>query len=125
MANTYDFYKPNMESEYPVVDGPSSVTTYLTALDESFKAYQRKVQEGASREGADPKSIKSVKLSDFDYSVFHSPYGKLVQKAYGRIVSLFLPYNRKATQRSFRRHTTTSSPILPPPLTETSPLSSD
>lgn len=91
MANTYDFYKPNMESEYPVVYGPSSVKTYLTALDESFKAYERKVQDGASREGADPKSIRSVKLSDFDYSVFHSPYGKLVQKAYGRIVSYPLP----------------------------------
>lgn len=95
MANTYDFYKPRMESEYPVVDGPSSVTTYITALDESFKAYQRKVQEGSSRDvpppyanGANGKAsaTKSVKLSDFDYSVFHSPYGKLVQKAYGRLV---------------------------------------
>ena len=33
MSNTYDFYKPNLSSEYPEVDGPVSVVTYVAALD--------------------------------------------------------------------------------------------
>jgi hydroxymethylglutaryl-CoA synthase len=32
MANTYDFYKPQLSSEYPEVDGPVSVVTYILPM---------------------------------------------------------------------------------------------
>lgn len=95
MANTYDFYKPVLDSEYPEVDGPLTLTTYLTALDASYarfrektaKAAQRvqpaKVEANSSGKKADPKSIFS--LDNVDYPVFHSPYGKFVQKSHARL----------------------------------------
>lgn len=33
MEHAYDFYKPNLSSEYPTVDGKLSVTCYYRALD--------------------------------------------------------------------------------------------
>lgn len=95
MSNTYDFYKPQMDSEYPVVDGPLSISTYITALDNSYSRYREKAaklkakQTGQDAQAnghteADPKA--AVSLADFDFSVFHSPYGKLVQKGHARLV---------------------------------------
>lgn len=37
MSHEYDFYKPQMKSEYPTVDGKLSVNSFLTALDECYK----------------------------------------------------------------------------------------
>ncbi|KAB5589515.1 Zinc metalloprotease [Ceratobasidium theobromae] len=85
MANYYDFYKPNLSSEYPLVDGPGSIMTYLQALDycyESFKA--KSLQASASRSLGNIE--QSISLADFDYHIFHSPYGKLVQKGYTRLL---------------------------------------
>lgn len=113
MANTYDFYKPKLDSEYPEVDGPLSITTYLTALDESYARYREKTAKARklnklsalagynghngetngngnaneNGEAYDPKS--EVSLANFDFHVFHSPYGKLVQKGHARLVSIF------------------------------------
>ncbi|KZV72426.1 hydroxymethylglutaryl-coenzyme A synthase C-terminal [Peniophora sp. CONT] len=90
MSNTYDFYKPKLDSEYPVVDGPLSVTSYIAALDGSYKAYREKIgkkvypKHSPAPEGVDPKSAFS--LADVDYNVFHSPYGKQVQKAHARLL---------------------------------------
>lgn len=42
MQHAYDFYKPNMDSEYPVVDGKLSVKCYLHALDKCYQAYTEK-----------------------------------------------------------------------------------
>jgi len=92
MANTYDFYKPQLDSEYPQVDGPLSITTYLGALDQSYARYREKwarmqkpnYMGGVEEDGYDPKSDTS--LSDFDYRIFHSPYGKLVQKGHARLM---------------------------------------
>ncbi|KIJ89909.1 hypothetical protein K443DRAFT_117364 [Laccaria amethystina LaAM-08-1] len=36
ICNTYDFYKPNLSSEYPVVDGPVSIVTCVAALDGAY-----------------------------------------------------------------------------------------
>jgi hydroxymethylglutaryl-CoA synthase len=33
MDHVYDFYKPNVQNEYPIVDGKLSIDTYLNALD--------------------------------------------------------------------------------------------
>ena len=42
MQHAYDFYKPNLMSEYPVVDGKLSVECYLSALDQCYKVFRQK-----------------------------------------------------------------------------------
>ncbi|CAI8589241.1 unnamed protein product [Vicia faba] len=77
MAHVYDFYKPDLASEYPVVDGKLSQTCYLMALDTCYKNFCQKYEK---HEG------KPFSLSDAGYYVFHSPYNKLVQKSFARLV---------------------------------------
>jgi hydroxymethylglutaryl-CoA synthase len=94
MANTYDFYKPKLDSEYPEVDGPLSITSYVSALDASYACFRekhakaKKAAANGSANGhaqsADAKAAFSV--ADIDYPCFHSPYGKLVQKGHARLV---------------------------------------
>ncbi|KAF8413089.1 hypothetical protein HHK36_001065 [Tetracentron sinense] len=76
MSHVYDFYKPNLASEYPVVDGKLSQTCYLMALDSCYKRFCNKFEK---LEG------KPFSLSDADSFVFHSPYNKLVQKSFARL----------------------------------------
>ncbi|TFK64091.1 hydroxymethylglutaryl-CoA synthase [Pluteus cervinus] len=94
MANTYDFYKPNLSSEYPEVDGPVSVVTYIAALDAAYSRYREKVARitkraslnghVATEKPSDPKAAFS--LEDIDYALFHSPYGKQAVKGHGRML---------------------------------------
>ncbi|KAK8482021.1 hypothetical protein V6N11_071048 [Hibiscus sabdariffa] len=111
MSHVYDFYKPNLASEYPskptgcllnfstfmgnnclrqcchhVVDGKLSQTCYLFALDTCYKYFCHKYEK---LEG------KQFSLSDADYFVFHSPYNKLVQKSFARL--LFNDFMRNAS----------------------------
>lgn len=91
MANTYDFYKPKLESEYPEVDGPLSITAYVSAIDAAYTAYRRKhakAKKTAGLNGDAATSLAAFSLDDVDYPVFHSPYGKMVQKAHARLVRL-------------------------------------
>lgn len=44
MRHVYDFYKPNLSSEYPVVDGQLSIKCYLSALDSCYQKYCKKVK---------------------------------------------------------------------------------
>lgn len=76
MAHVYDFYKPNLASEYPVVDGKLSQTCYLMALDSCYKRYSSRYEKWEK---------KSFSISDVDYFAFHSPYNKLVQKSFARL----------------------------------------
>jgi len=69
--NVYDFYKPNMISEYPVVDGKLSNECYSRALDKCYHYFN-------CEDGRD--------ILLFDYSIFHAPYGKLVKKCYERLL---------------------------------------
>ncbi|KAG8221044.1 hydroxymethylglutaryl-coenzyme A synthase C terminal-domain-containing protein [Butyriboletus roseoflavus] len=89
MTNTYDFYKPKLDSEYPEVDGPVSVTTYISALDASYARFREKTARTKKllhvNGHANSKSEKGFSLDDVDYAVFHAPYGKQVQKAFGRL----------------------------------------
>ncbi|KAL4617632.1 hydroxymethylglutaryl-CoA synthase, cytoplasmic-like [Arapaima gigas] len=82
MQHAYDFYKPDMESEYPVVDGKLSIQCYLSALDRCYTVYRNKVHSQWQKEGID----KRFKMDDFGYMIFHSPYCKLVQKSLARLV---------------------------------------
>nr|GMD98196.1 hydroxymethylglutaryl-CoA synthase-like [Ipomoea batatas] len=77
MAHVYDFYKPILDSEYPVVDGKLSQTCYLMALDSCYKTLCSKYEK---LEG------KPFSVADADYFVFHSPYNKLVQKSFARLI---------------------------------------
>ena len=43
MTHAYDFYKPDMVSEYPVVDGKQSIECYLSALDRCYSVYRSKI----------------------------------------------------------------------------------
>jgi hydroxymethylglutaryl-CoA synthase len=77
MEHVYDFYKPNLDSEYPVVDGKLSVECYLRAVDNCYARYRDRFEK---QEG------KKFDLSQVDYVVFHAPYNKLVQKSLSRLV---------------------------------------
>uniref|UniRef100_A0A7C9DCJ0 Hydroxymethylglutaryl-CoA synthase n=1 Tax=Opuntia streptacantha TaxID=393608 RepID=A0A7C9DCJ0_OPUST len=77
MAHAYDFYKPNLASEYPVVDGKLSQTCYLMAVDSCYKQFCSKYEK---------LEAKPFSISDVDYVVFHSPYNKLVQKSFARLM---------------------------------------
>lgn len=97
MQHAYDFYKPDLTSEYPYVDGHYSVNCYSEALDASYRAYNKREAlllskangtnghtngNGVAAEGTVPKTP----LDRFDYLAFHSPTCKLVQKSYARLL---------------------------------------
>ncbi|KAJ7781976.1 hydroxymethylglutaryl-coenzyme A synthase N terminal-domain-containing protein [Mycena maculata] len=89
MADTYDFYKPNLSSEYPEVDGPVSVVTYIQALDNAYSAYKAKalrVAKKAANGHANGDIAAPFSLEDVDYALFHSPYGKQAIKGHGRML---------------------------------------
>ena len=77
-AHEYDFYKPNLNSSYPVVNGHVSNSCYLNALDSCFNQYKKKIN------GGDWRPIKDDHAPD--YWIFHAPYNKLVKKSFGRIL---------------------------------------
>lgn len=77
MENVYDFYKPELASEYPEVDGPLTIECYFRALDKCYARYSEKM--------AKKLGVENPSLENFDYLCFHSPYTKLVQKSFGRL----------------------------------------
>ena len=78
MENVWDFYKPNKDVEYPTVDGQLSNACYLRALDFCYRGYAAKY--------AKQNNGKAWDLSLADFVCFHSPYNKLVQKSFGRML---------------------------------------
>lgn len=81
MRHTYDFYKPDLSSEYPTVDGKLSIQCYLSALDNCYQLYCNKAEKLQNI------SIKNlITLDNFDAVLFHSPYCKLVQKSLARLM---------------------------------------
>nr|NVI74331.1 HMG coenzyme A synthase [Cucujiformia] len=70
MRHVYDFYKPDLSSEYPLVDSKLSIECYLSALD---KCYQSYCDKAGSLYG------RKIDLAFFDSVLFHTPYCKLVQ----------------------------------------------
>ncbi|QMW48456.1 hypothetical protein G4B11_011974 [Aspergillus flavus] len=87
MKHVYDFYKADLKSEYPLVDGHFSNTCYLQALDNCYQRYRSKKLAKTSGElNGVSTSNKSSFLDTFDYMVFHAPNCKLVAKGYGRML---------------------------------------
>ena len=74
MKHAYDFYKPDLSSEYPTVDGKLSIQCYLSALDNCYQLYHNKHQR-----------LRPEASVNFDAIVFHTPYCKLVQKSLARL----------------------------------------
>nr|NVI74314.1 HMG coenzyme A synthase [Cucujiformia] len=70
MRHVYDFYKPDLSSEYPAVDSKLSIECYLSALDKCYQLYCDKAAKLFNRK---------IDLSFFDSVLFHTPYCKLVQ----------------------------------------------
>ncbi|KAK4241737.1 hydroxymethylglutaryl-CoA synthase [Achaetomium macrosporum] len=93
MQHAYDFYKPDLTSEYPYVDGHFSLTCYTKALDAAYRAYckrEAKFTNGANGHangnGAAEGALPKTPLDRFDYLAFHAPNCKLVAKSYGRLL---------------------------------------
>lgn len=68
--HAYDFYKPNMGSEYPTVDGVLSNACYTRAIAACYDRFRDRID------------------SRFDYALLHAPYGKLVRKAFHQVYAL-------------------------------------
>jgi hydroxymethylglutaryl-CoA synthase len=101
MANTYDFYKPNLSSEYPEVDGPVSVVTYVAALDAAYATFREKTAKAAKRAQLNGHAVEKpadagFSLEDVDYAIFHSPYGKQAVKGHARLMFSDFIANPKA-----------------------------
>ena len=89
MQHAYDFYKPDLTSEYPVVDGHFSVNCYTEAVDACYKAYNEReasLQKSGIANGVHDAAKDATPLDRFDHVLFHSPTCKLVAKSYARLL---------------------------------------
>ena len=77
MEDAYDFYKPHLMSEYPVVDGHHSNSCYFRSLDKCFEVLGNKTLLNTG---------KKFDMRNYDHILFHQPYQKLVKKSYGRML---------------------------------------
>lgn len=102
ITHAYDFFKPDLASEYPVVDGQFSLKCYTEAVDACYKAYAareqtlKKTQNGTN--GVETDDSKTP-LDRFDYILYHAPTCKLVQKSFGRM--LYNDYLTNPTHPAF------------------------
>ncbi|SPO04319.1 probable hydroxymethylglutaryl-CoA synthase [Cephalotrichum gorgonifer] len=80
MTHAYDFYKPDLKAEYPLVNGHESLRCYIGALDKCYGRLRERVEK--SGQGPDEGGL----LNFFDYMAFHTPNCKLVSKSYGRLL---------------------------------------
>jgi len=91
MAHAYDFYKPNLNSLYPIVDGQLSVKCFTSALDTCYAQYCMKSQMNHESHSQHPHThattltSREVNLSTFAAVLFHTPYVKLAQKSLARL----------------------------------------
>ncbi|TGZ71826.1 hypothetical protein CRM22_002434 [Opisthorchis felineus] len=89
VQHKYDFYKPDMSSEYPTVDGHLSLQCYRDALIQCYRKYKRRVWTKNQLPVVVSAPLKKPGLSslhNIDYLCFHSPFTRLVRKAYGWLV---------------------------------------
>jgi len=92
IKHAYDFYKPDLTSEYPVVDGHFSQSCYIEAIDACYKAYNQREQTlqkaangNANGANGEHKSVEAP-MDRFDFMAFHAPNCKLVNKSYARLL---------------------------------------
>lgn len=78
MGDTYDFFKPRVDDEYPEVRGQETVDTFVHAMDECYAKYC----ERASHRDERPFDVSQ----GADYCVFHAPFNKMVRKSLAWLV---------------------------------------
>eukprot|EP00871_Galdieria_phlegrea_P005614 jgi/Galph1/6053/GphlegSOOS_G4645.1 len=78
MSNTYDFYKPNLSSEYPTVNGAKTISCYLHALDTCYSKFVQRAETYTKKQ--------KISLRDIDFIAFHAPFHKMVQKSFARLL---------------------------------------
>lgn len=87
ITHAYDFYKPDLTSEYPVVDGHFSIKCYTQAVDACYKAYNAREKSLQAKNGTNGTvSDDKTPLDRFDHVIFHAPTCKLVTKSYARML---------------------------------------
>jgi len=89
ITHAYDFYKPDLTSEYPIVDGQFSIKCYTEAVDACYQTYNAREQKVKARlNGSTNGSHAEVEtpLDRFDHMCFHAPTCKLVSKSYARML---------------------------------------
>ena len=90
VTHAYDFFKPDLTSEYPVVDGQFSLKCYTEAVDACYKAYGDREQVVKAKTQNGTNGVKhdesKTPLDRFDYILYHAPTCKLVQKSFGRML---------------------------------------
>lgn len=101
ISHAYDFYKPDLTSEYPVVDGHFSIKCYTQAVDACYRAYNRReevllgqnstshidrTENGDANGHVNGHSTDNIPLDRFDHVLFHAPTCKLVAKSYARML---------------------------------------
>jgi hydroxymethylglutaryl-CoA synthase len=89
ITHAYDFYKPDLTSEYPIVDGHFSIKCYTEAVDACYKAYNQreiKLKSLHSNGITNGHTEIATPLDRFDYMCFHAPTCKLVSKSYARLL---------------------------------------
>jgi hydroxymethylglutaryl-CoA synthase len=89
ITHAYDFYKPDLTSEYPLVDGHFSLKCYTEAVDQCYKAYNQREKTLKAKMNGHANGVHAdaeVPLDRFDYMCFHAPTCKLVSKSYGRLL---------------------------------------
>lgn len=74
--DVYDFHKPDMESEFPTVNGKLSTKVYMNALSSSYKMLKKKYEMNG----------RTLGLSDFEFFCFHCPFSKQVEKGFLRLM---------------------------------------
>lgn len=90
VTHAYDFYKADLTSEYPLVDGHFSVKCYTEAVDACYKAYNAREAKLKSATNGHTNGVhaqpETSPLDRFDYMCFHAPTCKLVSKSYARLL---------------------------------------
>jgi hydroxymethylglutaryl-CoA synthase len=90
IRHAYDFYKPDLASEYPIVDGHFSIRCYTEAVDACYKAYNEREKTLKSQQNGNGANGSSQELETpldrFDHMAFHAPTCKLVAKSYARML---------------------------------------
>lgn len=89
VKHAYDFYKADLTSEYPLVDGQYSIKCYTEAVDKCYEAYngrEKTLKSQANGHANGASEGQEAPVDRFDYMCFHAPTCKLVSKSYARLL---------------------------------------
>jgi hydroxymethylglutaryl-CoA synthase len=73
MDDVYDLYNAQKGSEFPIFDRHQTAQNYITCLTECYQLLKSKFLKTYN---------EMLTINSFDQIIFHSPYQKLVKKAF-------------------------------------------